>query len=158
MMKLQSLSELGTVKELVVPENAFRPQTTLEVPEGAFNTGPKRGEYPCYVKYVHHPHYKVGYASFVFIKSFLTKTFKKLEKGERFELVQGAAPHKHWFMLRKAALTRGNKIANHGVIFHTTDYINPDKLDKLTKYPMEHVVKDGIVYIKLPPELVPLVR
>ena len=158
MLKLQSLSDLAKVKELVVPDKAFAPDTKLEVPEGAFNARPKKGEYPCYVKYVHNKTNDGQYASFVFLKSFLQKNFKKFDPKERFELVQGAAPHKDWFMLRKAVVKKGNRVVTSGVLFHTTDYLKAEKMDKATKYPLEHLVKDGVVYVKLPPELVQLLR
>ena len=158
MLKLQSLSELSKVREIIVPTEAFQPETKLEVPEGAFNAGPKRGEYPCYVKYVHNKTNDGKYASFVFLKSFLHKTFKKLDPKDRFELVQGTAPHKDWFMLRRAVLKRGNRVVTSGVLFHTTDYLKAEKMEKSTKYPLEHILKEGVLYVKLPTELVQLLR
>ena len=52
-------------------------------------------------------------------------------------------------------MKRGNKVSNHGAVFHTKQYIDPGKLDKEMFYPLEVAVKDGVLFAKLPPELVP---
>ena len=154
---LKGLSELSTI--MSVPEAAFAPEPQkLEVPAGAFENVPSRrkGEHPAYVRLTHNN--KSGdYATFVFLASFVKKHFKKAKVGDRFELIQGKAPHRDWFMVRPATTTRGNKMISAGVVFHTR-YVNETKLSPDLFYPLETIVKDGVLYAKLHPELVPLLR
>lgn len=157
MLKLKSLSELASVKLADVPAEAFAPK--LEVPEGAFeNAASKSARYyfPAYVKYLTTNDKAAGrsyeYAHFVFTSNFLKKHFKKYEVGQKFELVQGNAPHNDWFMLRRGSV--GNVSHGGGVNFNTR------YLKKFSKaaYELETIAKDGNVYVKLPAELVPLLR
>lgn len=157
MLKLNSLSELSTVTK--VPEEAFVPESKLEVPEGAFSSAkPTYGEYAAYVRYSHNKTSNHAYATFVFLKSTMKRHFKNHKPGDRYELVQGKAPHKDWFLVRKATVHRGNQIVGHGLLFHSKSYLDISRMDKLAKYPMELVFKDGALYAKLPPELVPMLR
>lgn len=156
MLKLQSLSELSKIAS--VPDAAFPKEQSLEVPAGAFDDVRKvtRGEYPAYVRYNFNATSGYAYATFIFNKSLLRNVYKKYdEKNGRFELVQGKAPHHDWFMVKPAVMKRGNKVSNHGAVFHTKQYIDPGKLDKEMFYPLEVAVKDGVLFAKLPPELVP---
>lgn len=155
MLKLNSLNELSKIAD--VPEQAFVPETKLEVPEGAFSHAkPGYGEYAAYVRYAHNNTSGHTYATFVFLRSTMSRYFKNHKPGDRYELVQGKAPYKDWFMVRKASVKRGNQVAGHGVIFHSKAYLDFDKMDKTAKYPLELVFKDGALYAKLPQELVPL--
>lgn len=157
MLKLNSLAELSKVAD--VPEAAFAPEPKLEVPEGAFSSAkPLFGEYAAYVKYAKNNASGHEYATFVFLKSTMKRYFKNHKAGDRYEFVQGKAPHKDWFVIRKAALKRGNQLVGHGLLFHSKAYVAPEKIDKTAKYPMELVFKDGALYAKLPAELVPLLR
>jgi hypothetical protein len=61
-------------------------------------------------------------------------------------------------MLRPAKIKRGNKLAHAGCIFSSKTYLDHDMLEKGKHYPLELTVKDGILYAKLPSELVPLLR
>jgi len=157
MEKLKSFNELSKV--LPIPEDAFAPAEAPEVPAGAFDDVPSRrkGEHPAYVRY---SSYKTSdeYATFVFVKSTITKYFPKAQNGDRFELVQGKAPHKSWFMLRPATTKRGNKLISAGMVFHTKEYLKQDKIDKDMFYPFQLVHKNGVLYAVLHPELVPLLR
>ena len=156
MLKLHSLSELSKV--VPVPEEAFAPEPVLEVPKGAFEPQLRKGfsPAPAYVR-----HKKVGkheYAIFNFTYKLLLASFKEVTKETRFDLVQGKAPHKDWFLLRIAPLGKGNLISAGGVNFSTKTYFKVEKLDPETAYVLETVKKDGGLYFKVPSELVPLLR
>lgn len=158
MLKLQGLSELSKIAE--VPEAAFAPEPTITVPDGAFESRkkPNRGEYAAYVKYARNGTTTKEYSAFVFLKSTLRMHFKNFNSKDRYELIQGKAPHNDWFMLRKATVKRGNKVVQHGLVFYHPTVLNLKALDKEARYPLEMTFKDDALYVKLPAELVPLLR
>lgn len=153
--------ELSTVS-VSVPEAAFGPEVKLEVPEGAFDAEKKkwpRRYFPAYIKRMRVVEPKNGknydYAQFVFTHNFLKETFKGHEFKRRYELVQGKAPHQHWFMLRPTTDGSGNAASEGGVQFNTKYFQN---IEEGVPFKLECVKKDGRVFLVAPAELVPLVR
>lgn len=165
MLKLQSLSELSKVTE--VPSEAFGNPKETDVPTGAFDPIMRRGysPAPAYVKFLTVTYSnKEGekitreYAQFTFTRKFLDNSFKGVTNETRFELLQGRAPHKDWFQLRISQYGTGNRVTHGGVQFSTTQYINTKKMDKTKPFVLETVGKEGMMYLRLPAELVPLLR
>jgi hypothetical protein len=153
MLKLATLSDLSKV--LPVPDEAFAPDTALDVPKNAFDQPLRKGysPAPAYVRYK-----KVGkheYAIFNFTHKLLMASFKGMTKETRLELVQGKAPHKDWFLLRIAPIGKGNLVSPGGINFSTKEYFKINKLEEDKAYVLETVKKDGNLYFKLPSELVP---
>lgn len=139
-----------------VPTAAFKPET--RVPQEAFNTAKernKRGEFPAYVIIDYNKNTDKKYARIVLLRSVANKSFRNALK-ERYEIIQGRAPHKDWFRISTTPY-KGNKIQSGGLMFYTS-FLDVSGLENNTRFPMELVRKEDGVYLKLPPELVPLLK
>jgi hypothetical protein len=155
---LKNLNNPSTVTVAAVPEDAFAPEARLEVPAGAFDE-PKaaRRFYPAYVRYRAYDNAgkQYEYSTFVFTVKYMRDHFKDYADGQRYRLVQGKAPHNDWFMLEPTTNGGGNEANAGGVHFNTKHLVD---MPKDEAFPLETVVKNNRVYVKLPSELVPLLR
>lgn len=157
---LKDLTDLGAmVKTEEIPLSSFE---TEKIPLESFENTVKvgRNDAVAYVSYIefHDPHSNKlrKYAQFYFTRAFINKHFKNLSELNKFALVQGKDPNKHWFKLERSV--KGNLFKKNGGtgLSYATNHIPAEKLKKGHYYFLTAHRNGNDVYLKLPPELVPL--